>query len=102
MLCKGQLFNSRSALDAAPKVLYRMCACACLQLFQSRSGLSQMGTPVAEMSYYESAGSIGSKLTASNLTEFDALQRHMSRKDRPRSGLHGEPPAGTSLCYLHM
>lgn len=77
-------------------------ACACLQLFQSRSGLSQMGTPVADMSHYGSAGSVGSRLTASNLTEFDALQRQMSRKDRPRSGLHGEPQARNGRCYLHM
>ena len=61
-----------------------------------------MGTPVAEMGYYESAGSMGSRLTASNLTEFDALQRQMSRKDRPRGGLHGEPQAGTSRWVLHM
>ena len=61
-----------------------------------------MGTPVADMSYYGSAGSVGSRLTASNLTEFDALQRQMSRKDRPRSGLHGEPQTRNSRSYLHM
>ncbi len=64
--------------------------------------MSQLSTPVAEMGSFESAGFMGSLLTASNLTEFDALQRQMSRKDRPRSSLHGKPHAQTHFQTSHM
>ena len=54
-----------------------------------RSGLSQPVTATDDPSL-GSAGLAASRLTATNLTEFDALQRQISRKDRPRSGVHGE------------
>ena len=55
-----------------------------------RSGLSQHCSPGTEDPSLGSAGLAASRLTATNLTEFDALQRQISRKDRPRSGVHGE------------
>ena len=58
-----------------------------------KSGLSVTCTPVSDAGFFESEGSAGSRLTASNLTEFDNLQRQVSRKDKPRSPLHGEPRA---------
>ena len=56
-----------------------------------KSGLSVACTPVSDGGYFESGGSGGSRLTANNLTEFDNLQRQVSRKDKPRSPLHGKP-----------
>ncbi len=56
-----------------------------------KSGLSATCTPVSDAGFLGSGGSGGSRLTASNLTEFDGLQRQVSRKDKPRSPLHGTP-----------
>ena len=58
----------------------------------SRSGLAQHCSPATTTDdpSLGSAGLAASRLTATNLTEFDALQRQISRKDRPRSGVHGE------------
>lgn len=57
-----------------------------------RSGLAQQCSPATATDdpLLSSAGLAASRLTATNLTEFDALQRQISRKDRPRSGVHGE------------
>ena len=58
----------------------------------SRSGLAQHCSPATATDdpSLGSAGVAASRLTATNLTEFDTLQRQISRKDRPRSGVHGE------------
>ena len=55
-----------------------------------KSGLSVTCTPVGDAGNFDSRGSAGSRLTASNLTELESLQRQISRKDKPRSPLHGE------------
>jgi len=56
------------------------------------SGMSQVRTPMSDTGCFQSAGSVGSRLTATNLTEFENQQRQISRKDRTRSTLHGECP----------
>ena len=66
-----------------------------------KSGLSVVCTPVSDSGFHESAGSGGSRLTATNLTEFDNLQRQVSRKDKPRSPLHGRAsPLSDDLTSL--
>lgn len=73
-----------------------------VQSRSGRSGLSQHCSPATGTDGPSpgSAGFAAMRLTATNLTEFDALQRQISRKDRPRSGLHGEPAClSRSSCW---